>query len=168
MINPKAVCVKACPDEIIDPLDCKVTSRITAPDCAKEKSKDGSGHIGYGTNTVLRRFCMPDVDKLPNNFKALDNIVGSFGLDDIQEYMEDVGEASNLYIYTFFTCILVTVIYSFLIYYFTGLIVWAAIIGTGAGLVFLSIWLQVYHDNTFKLTKLTATTDAEKAKFRKG
>lgn len=111
---------------------------------------------------------MPDPDKLPNEFPALDNIIGSFGMDDVQEIMEDVTEASNLYIYTFFTCILVTVIYAFLIYYFTGLIVWAAIIGTGAGLVFLSIWLQVHHDNKYKITSAEAKTDKEKDMVRKG
>ena len=58
--------------------------------CLNEKSKDGVGHYGYGTNSVLGRFCVPDVDRLPADFKALDNIVGSFGLDDVQEYIEDI------------------------------------------------------------------------------
>ena len=86
-MDPKAVCVKTCPAEITDPVDCKKTSRIpNVAMCQKEKSKDGSGHVGYGTNTVLRRFCMPDMDKLPTSFPSLDNIIGSFGLDDVQEY----------------------------------------------------------------------------------
>jgi len=97
-------------------------------------------------------------------------LVGSFGLDDIQENIEDIQEANNLYIYTFFTCILVTIIYAFLIYYFAGVVVWAAIIGTGAGLVFLSIWLQLYHDGNEKFAKpyVDSMTDQEKATYRKG
>ena len=88
------------------------------------------------------------MDKLPSDFKteSLNNIVGSFGLDDVQEYLEDVDDASNLYIYTFFTCIIVTIIYSILIYYFTGLIVWVSILATGFGLLALSFWLQKYHN----------------------
>jgi len=39
-----------------------------------------------------------------------------------------------------------------MIYYFAGVVVWTGIITTGAGLVLLSIWLQLYHDNNFKLT----------------
>lgn len=165
---PKAVCVKACPVEKEDPIDCKVTSRMA--DKGKCSKVGTGGHIGYGTNSVLNRFCVPDIDKLPAELdtNAYDNLVGEFGLDDIQENIEDIQEARNLYIYTFFTCIIVTIIYAFLIYYFAGVVVWAAIIGTGAGLVFLSIWLQLYHDNTFKLTHEEAKTDADKAKYRKG
>ena len=92
---------------------------------------------------MLKRFCVPDLDKLPAglNTDALNNIIGSFGLDDVQEYLEDADDASNLYIYTFLTCVMVALIYSVLIYYFTGLLVWVSIISTGIGLLLLAIWL---------------------------
>jgi len=94
---------------------------------------------------------MPDLDKLPSDFNtdSLNNIIGSFGLDDVQEYLEDADDASNLYIYTFLTCIIVAILYSVLIYYFTGLIVWVSIISTGVGLLLLSLWLQSYHDSKY-------------------
>jgi len=151
-MDPKAICVKSCPVEQADTFECMKTSRMG--DVAKCSKVGKGGHLGYGTHTVLKRFCMPNLEKLPAELdtKALDNLVGSFGLDDIQENMEDIQEAQNLYIYTFFTCILVTVIYAFMIYYFAGVVVWTGIITTGAGLVLLSIWLQLYHDNNFKLT----------------
>jgi hypothetical protein len=140
--DPRAVCVKECPEEITDPVDCKVTSRLLSKNqCLNEKSKDGVGHYGYGTNTVLKRFCVPDLDKLPKDMPALDNIIGHFGLDDVQEYTEDIQSATNLYVYSFFSCIFVVVVYSFLVYYFTGLIVWSSVIATGAGLLLLGIWL---------------------------
>lgn len=143
--SPRAVCVKECPVEITDKVDCKTTSRVPSKDtCLKEASKDGSGHIGYGTNRVLKRFCVPDIDKLPTTISPdlYNNLIGNFGLDDVQEYMEDITEAGNIYLYTFLTCIIVTVCYSLLIYYFTGLIVWVSIITTGIGLLALSLYLN--------------------------
>lgn len=39
--------------------------------------------------------------------------------------------------------------YSILIYWFTGLVVWVSIIATGVAMVFLGLWLQKYHDSKF-------------------
>jgi solute carrier family 44 protein 1 (choline transporter-like protein) len=158
---PKAVCVKACPAEIITPIECKTTSRMKdASICTNELSSAKKGHVGYGTNRVLKRFCIPDIDKLPSNFDdTLNNVVGEFGLDDVQEYMEDIDDAANLYIYTFITCVIITIIYSVLIYYFTGLVVWASIISTGLGLVFLSVWLQNYHNTKYGTDNKLAIAD---------
>lgn len=143
---PRALCVKECPLEINDPVDCRKTDRIASQAvCAST-----SDRIGYGTNRVLNRFCMPDVDKLPPNFEnSLNNLVGSFGLDDIQEQLEDIDDAYWLYVYSFVTCVLIAVGYAVLIYQFTGFIVWVSILATGFGLVVLSLWLQKYKNDKY-------------------
>lgn len=169
MQDPRAVCVKDCPDDPPDPVDCQLTSRVTSKQqCSMEKNKDGVGHLGYGTFTVLNRFCVPDIDDLPKDFKALDNIIGKFGLDDLQEYVEDVKEGTSVYVYAFFSCLFVIILYTFLVYYFTGLIVWATIISTGVGIVLLALWLQLYHNNHFSPNNASATalsnSDAQKIK----
>ena len=82
----RAVCVMECPTEIGQSIDCRVTTRMTSQDtCRKELSANGTGHIGYGTNTILERFCLPDADNLPESFDvdAYDNLIGEFGIDDV-------------------------------------------------------------------------------------
>lgn len=73
---------------------------------------------------------------------AYDNLIGEFGLDDVQEIGEDLMEAQNAYIFAFFTCVFVMVLYGLMIYYLTGVIVWASIIGTGVGVLLLSLLLH--------------------------
>lgn len=52
------------------------------------------------------------------------------------------------FIYCFISCILVTVLYAFIVYYATGLLVWACIIATGVGFCAISYSLQAHY--TFK------------------
>ena len=74
-----------------------------------------------------------------------------------------------MYIYTFITCLLITVLYSFLVYYFTGLIVWATILSTGAGLVLLGLWLQIYHSTHFAHDPAAdPNSNMEKERIKKG
>ena len=78
--SPKAVCITKCPKELADTFKCHGTSKVTPADC-----KDPSFYVAYGTFRVLNRFCLPNPEKLPNGFSedSFDNIIGSFGLDDI-------------------------------------------------------------------------------------
>ena len=73
---------------------------------------------------------------------SYDNLVGEFGLDDVQEIGEDIMEAQGAFIFAFFTCIFVMIVYGLMIYYLTGLLVWVSIIGTGVGVLGLSLLLN--------------------------
>jgi len=55
-------------------------------------------------------------------------------------------EAKKAFLYSFFTCILITVAYAFLIYYFTGIIVWLSILVTWVGILALSYFMFTYHN----------------------
>lgn len=135
---PRAVCVNKCPKEIDDKFTCHGTQRVKATDCS-----DKSFYNAYGTIRVLKRFCLPNPEKLPLGFDddIFDNIIGSFGLDDIQEIAEDIVEGQYVFYITFGTCVLLTVIYAFLIYSLTGLLVWTSVIGTGVGILSLAYML---------------------------
>lgn len=78
--EPKAVCISKCPKELSDGFKCHGTSKVKPEDC-----KDTSFYIAYGTYRVLNRFCLPNPEKLPGGFDedSFDNIIGSFGLDDL-------------------------------------------------------------------------------------
>ena len=47
------------------------------------------GYIGYGTNPVFGKYCIPDLDEFPTELSDLkeqyNNIVFDYGLDDLQE-----------------------------------------------------------------------------------
>lgn len=86
---PRAVCVNHCPKLKSDTFACHGTKRVKAEDC-----KNPDYYTAYGTIRVLKRFCLPNVDELPNDFDedTFDNIIGEFGLDDVQEISEDIVE----------------------------------------------------------------------------
>lgn len=79
-MNPRAVCIKRCPTEITDTIECHGTQFVSPSDCQSQ-----SFYQAYGTYRVLKRFCVPNPEKLPGGFSedSFDNIIGSFGLDDI-------------------------------------------------------------------------------------
>lgn len=102
-----------------------------------------TAHIGYGTKSIFNKFCLPDATELPEQFdtEVLDNLIGNFGLDDIQAAYEDVVTAKKSYIYAAATVLFVAVIYNILLRFFAKPIVWISIIGTGIGIIALSMFL---------------------------
>lgn len=135
----RAVCVTKCPAEVNSTIECHGTERVSEKEC-----QDPSFYIGYGTIRVLKRFCLPDPDKLADELDDdhYDNIIGSFGLDDVSEIAQDLEEGQYAFVITFFTCIFVTIIYSILIYSLTGVIVWLSIVGCAFGILGLAHMLQ--------------------------
>ena len=84
-----AVCVKECPRETDSSFECKGTSISTEETCKTPFSETKlDGFIGYGTDPLFNKFCFPNINKLPKEMnETLDeynNLVGDFGLDDIQ------------------------------------------------------------------------------------
>lgn len=150
-MTPRAVCVDVCPAEITSTFECHGTAKIDVSICRNEYSVHGKGHIGYGTHPLLNRYCIPDVDKLPPqiDLSAYDNLVGEFGLDDVQEMVEDVIESYHAFFFTFFSAVMVTVIYAVLIYYMTGLIVWISVIATGMAIFALAYFVNEYHNDQY-------------------
>jgi len=83
---PRAVCIDTCPREPDASFQCHGTKNVKKEDCdTLFDPATGKGHIGYGTNPLLGRFCVPNINKLPKEIDRTkyDNLVGQFGLDDI-------------------------------------------------------------------------------------
>lgn len=150
-MRPRAVCVDKCPEEISSSFNCFGTQYVDKSECQSEFSTTGKGYIGYGTHTLFKKFCFPDIDKLPSSIdrKTYDNLVGEFGLDDVQEMAEDIFESGKVFLYCFATLMVVSIGYSFFIYIFTGFIVWASILLTGVCLIALSFLLHNYRNENY-------------------
>ena len=97
---------------------------------------------------MLKKFCIPNIDKMPASFDRdyYDNLIGEFGLDDVQEFIQDVVEARPAFVLVFVSGILVTICYAALIYYLTGILVWLSIIVAGIAILALSIMVRNYHN----------------------
>lgn len=143
-----AVCVKTCPKEETDPIDCSPTSKTSTQVCETPFSNTtGKGFVGYGTYPIFNTMCFPNPDKLPAiiSEEEYNNLIGNFGLDDVQEIYGDMVAAKMVFLYALGTCLVVAIIYNILLKFFAKVLVWVSIIGTGAGLLCLALFLQDYH-----------------------
>jgi hypothetical protein len=163
--EPRAVCVDTCPREVDAKFNCHGTSKVPKADCDSP-----SAHIGYGTNPLLGRFCIPNIDKLPKDIDTAkyDNLVGQFGLDDIQEWTSDIYEGRKAFGYAILTCIVCTLLYSVLIYWFTPLVVWVSIIATGCAIVGLAYTMQNYYNKQYGANAPAAGSGSAAAQDKTG
>lgn len=140
--------------EIDSAIECKATQSTTEKDCETEQSASDPtvGHLGYGTKDLLKKFCLPDLNKLPAEVDSdkFNNIINDFGLDDIQEFYDDIILAKWVYLYAAISCVFVSVIYTVVIRFFAKPLVWLSILGTIGGLAALGLFLQNYHDKNYK------------------
>jgi hypothetical protein len=74
------------------------------------------------------------------------NVIGSFGVDDIEQFYEDIIDAKMIYLYVFLSCFVVTLIYNIALRFFAKLLVWTSIMVTGAVLIIASVLLNRYYD----------------------
>lgn len=117
--------------------------------------------LGYATTNLADRYCLPNVaelvEKVANSTDDdsfikqldLDNIILSFGLDDVQGWIEDIRAAKWVYLYSALLCVVVAVIYCILLKFFAKLIIWLSILGTILGLVALALFCQKYKNDYF-------------------
>jgi hypothetical protein len=124
------------------------TRNVTKETCQTEISIfTGEGYMPYGTDTLFNTFCIPNPDRL-GEYISLDkynDIVGKFGLDDIQQIYSDLKASKHVYLYSMLTCLGLAIIYNILLKLFAKILIWVSIIGTGVGLIALSVFLQEYH-----------------------
>ena len=85
-------------------------------------------------------------------------MIGSFGLDDIEQFYEDIIDAKMIYLYAFLTCFLVTLVYNIMLRYFARVLVWASIMVTGAAMIITSVLLKKYYDEWYNPATTTHIT----------
>ena len=157
----RPVCVKACPAAEDSPIECQgwaangTKEAFDANVCTQlfntADPKAGS-HVGYGTDPLFGLFCLPDVEHLPKAIiddLSLHDLVGSFGLDDIQQAFDDFLTAKWAYLYIGISGLFVVVLYNILIRYLSKLIVWCSVVGTGAAMIALALFLRDYHQKHY-------------------
>ena len=80
--SPWAVCVKECPTEGSPTPECKLAGSATTCEPKPEP---------YDSYLFLDLYCFPDYDSLPISLEDnYDNMIGSFGIDDIEVYVRDI------------------------------------------------------------------------------
>jgi|DEB0MinimDraft_12_1074336.scaffolds.fasta_scaffold20448_2 hypothetical protein len=147
-----AVCVNECPYDVHDKFQCMPTTNVTAETCENEIDPfTGKGYMAYGSDTVFGAFCFPNPDRLgvyitPEKYQ---DMVGALHLDTIQQVYGDLKAAKHVYLYSIGTCLAAAIIYNILLKFFAKILIWASIIGTGIGLIALSIFLQEYHHKNY-------------------
>lgn len=145
-----ALCVKECPPLIESTFNCKPTTRISEADCKTPATDQQLGYYGYGTKALFGKFCFPDANQLPANFsQQLNSIIGDFGIDDVQDFLEDVRDAKQVYFYCLGTCFVVALVYTILLRFFSKILVWISIFATAAGLLALSLFLKQYYNEYY-------------------
>jgi len=63
--------------------------------------------------------------------------------------ISDISTAKAALAYSLLTCILVTIIYSIFIYYFTPIIVWVSVVATGVAIVGLGYLMTTYYNKQY-------------------
>ena len=58
-------------------------------------------------------------------------------------------ESKWAFLYAFGTCLFVMIVYGFCIYFLTGILVWVSIIGTGIGMLILSLMLSAWVNENY-------------------
>lgn len=139
-------CVKECPADIDSIIQCMPTEEVKEGDCAQDK------HTGYGTLMFFGRYCYPNVNKLPDgmDLSMFDNMIGSFGLDDLQDYYGAIVGAKHAYKWAMLMCVICALVFMLLIRYFAKPLVWTVIISVGVLLVFLALFMKSYHEDNFE------------------
>lgn len=83
------------------------------------------------------------------NATDVDNLIGTFGVDDIQQYYEDIMDAKMVYLYCMGTCLVITILYNVILKFFAKILVWITILITGASLIAGSYYLTLYHKENY-------------------
>lgn len=150
-LNTNPTCVKACPIDEDSPIECHATNEVSEEQCDVFFPTSLSAHYGYGTFELYGEFCYPDPTKMPDTIddERYNELLGNFGVDDIQKYLRDLIDAPMSYAYSFGTCIVIALIYIILVRYFAKPLIWISIIGVGVGLIVLSLLMKKFHDDNY-------------------
>lgn len=123
--------------------------------------------IGYKSIDIAGMYCLPSlkelIEQVPQEIPQLsqvdlDNIIGDFGLDDIENIIQDVKNAEYVYIYSTLTCIVIAIVYCILLKFFAKPIIWLSILVTGIGMVALAVLAHQYHGKMTDQTTSWAKT----------
>jgi hypothetical protein len=102
------------------------------------------------TNLFLERFCIPDYASMTaDEQEGYNNLIGSFGIDDVEAYISDVKVCAYYYVWGLLTCVALALFYNFLLIYIAGVLTWISIFVIGVCMVALGFWIEDYSTENY-------------------
>jgi hypothetical protein len=93
-----SVCVSECPTQDNQVADCKLSDDSVVTSCVPDPEP-------YDSQLFLDRWCLPVYSTLPASIQDnYNDVIGSFGLDDIEMYARDIRLSWKVYAISVFTC----------------------------------------------------------------
>lgn len=132
------MCVKSCPRNDTTDIECVNTN--STPNCNKFKAP-----FRYDSTLIFKKACLPSLKDLsPQLQEKYQSIVGSLGIDNIGQGIQDIMESWEIYLIALFTTFIVTLIYLFMVKQCAGVIVWLSIFVGIGGLIGGGFYLNDY------------------------
>ena len=138
-----SVCVSACPNQNNQVADCKLSPNSIVKSCVPEPSP-------YNSTLFLERWCFPVYSSLDPSIQAkYDNVIGSFGLDDIDMYVRDIRLSWKVYLICIVSVFILIFFWNLMLRLFAEILAWISIFVVGAGLLALGFLVKYYADNNY-------------------
>jgi len=136
-------CVAACPTQNNAVADCKLSENSIVTSCAPSPSP-------YDSELFLDRWCMPVYDTLdPSIQEKYNNVVGTFGLDDLDMYARDIRLSWKAYLICLFSVFVLIFFWNLMLNMFAEILAWISIFLVGAGLCALGFLVKYYADENY-------------------
>lgn len=138
-----SVCVSACPNQNNTVADCKLSPNSIVKSCTPEPSP-------YDSKLFLERWCFPVYETLDPVVKArYDNVIGGFGLDDIDMYARDIRLSWKVYLICVFSVFVLIFFWNLMLRMFAEILAWISIFVVGIGLLALGFFIKYYADANY-------------------
>lgn len=136
-------CVSACPTANNTQADCKLSDNSIVTSCTPEPSP-------YDSKLIFDRWCLPIYDSLDASVQDnYNNIIGSFGIDDLQSYAMDIREGWKVYLISMLSIFVLIFFWNLMLRLFAEILAWISIFIVGAGIVALGFVCNYYSTTTY-------------------
>lgn len=147
------VCVKDCPDDYDDTVECKTNEKFENCNFRWEETV-GYPHEEYGyikgiypSTGYLERICLPDSDSVGWLNDALNDINDEIDVDTMRKWIGDVFTVWFVAIIVAGICLVIAFFYMVFLRYCVGVLVWLSIILTLAVLLLIGGFAHWSSDN---------------------
>lgn len=99
----------------------------------------------YGSDLFLDRYCLPILSTLPEgSLDTYNNIIGGFGLDDLQSYARDIRDSWKVYLICLVTTFILIFLWNWMLRLCAEFLAWLAIFVVGVGIVAIGFGIKYY------------------------
>lgn len=138
-----SVCVSECPTMANTEADCKLSENSLVTSCVPQPEP-------YDSKLFLDRWCFPQYSTLPPSIQSnYNNIIGSFGLDDVEMYARDIRLSWKVYLMGIVTCFVLIFFWNLMLRQFAEILAWISILIVGIGIVTLGFLIKYYADANY-------------------